>query len=126
MSPSTKRILQESIKKRFDYRILLRPIDWLPPSVDHGWGNGYVCIPPTHPYHGKPYDYIPVDVHGGLTFGDHASNVWFRSIPPQYYVVGFDTAHCFDTADNCPIAYVASEAHSLQRQLKELANAPNK
>jgi hypothetical protein len=110
---------------QLDYHIILRECTWLPGS-EVGWGCGYVCIPPNHPYHGTDYNDIPVDVHGGLTFGEHASDIEFRNIPSQYYVVGFDTAHCMDTPENCPQSYVQSEAESLQRQLKELANAPNK
>lgn len=120
MSPSTKRILREQLKKRFDYRIILRKCDWLP-GAEVGWGCGYVCIPSGHPYHGRHYDDIPVYVHGGLTFGEHALDVSFRAIPSQYYVVGFDTAHCFDNPHNCPQSYVLSETISLRHQLKDLA-----
>ena len=31
---------------------------------------GYTRIPPGHPWHGKDYDDIDVDVHGGLTFAE--------------------------------------------------------
>lgn len=24
-------------------------------SIPHGWGNGYVAVPPEHPFHGKNY-----------------------------------------------------------------------
>lgn len=33
---------------------------------------GYIAVPPAHPWFGKSYDDIDVDVHGGLTF-EHAS-----------------------------------------------------
>lgn len=29
----------------------------------------YVVLPPTNQFYGKHYDEIPIDVHGGLTFG---------------------------------------------------------
>lgn len=29
---------------------------WLNISWDHGWGNGYVAIPPEHPLYGKHYN----------------------------------------------------------------------
>ena len=44
---------------------------WLPRNSSHfdfGWGNGYVLIPIGHPLHGKNYDDINVNVHGGLIF----------------------------------------------------------
>lgn len=31
---------------------------------------GYVGVPAAHPYHGKDYNDVAVDVHGGLTFAD--------------------------------------------------------
>ncbi len=35
----------------------------------YGAVNGYVLIPEVHIWHGLDYDDIPVDVHGGLTYG---------------------------------------------------------
>ena len=32
--------------------------------------NGYIVIPPLHPWYNKHYDSIDVQVHGGLTFSD--------------------------------------------------------
>lgn len=40
-----------------------------------GYANGYVAVPPEHPYHGKDYDKPLVDVHGGLTFDASAKEV---------------------------------------------------
>ena len=37
-------------------------------SMEVGWGNGYVLIPPGHTFHGKDYDDIEAYAHGGLTF----------------------------------------------------------
>lgn len=55
---------------------------------------GYVRVPPTHPVHGKKYDAVDVDVHGGLTFAE---------IEPckehedgQGWWLGFDCAHSGD------------------------------
>lgn len=54
---------------------------------------GYVRVPPTHPFHGKHYDDVDVNVHGGLTFAsvepcahDDGIGWWF----------GFDCAHAGD------------------------------
>src|SRR6516164_5088182 len=56
---------------------------------------GYVRVGPVHPDHGKKYDDVDVDVHGGLTFGEiepcaheDGQGFWF----------GFDCAHCDDAA----------------------------
>jgi hypothetical protein len=48
---------------------------------------GYVTIPKNHVCHGLSYDDIPVDVHGGLTYG--IDNTF-----------GFDTTHCGDKSSN--------------------------
>jgi hypothetical protein len=47
-------------------------------------GNGYVIVPESHPWFGKDYDEIEVEIHGGLTYGCHEGRV------------GFDTAHAWD------------------------------
>lgn len=55
--------------------------------------NGYVGLPKWHPYYGRNYDDMDVDVHGGLTFsqegdgGNWASGSWW---------IGFDCAHYGD------------------------------
>lgn len=59
---------------------------------------GYVRIPQGHPWHGKDYDDIDADVHGGLTFakpdkpcnGDRPDNAWW---------IGFDCGHSGDAPD---------------------------
>jgi hypothetical protein len=59
---------------------------------------GYVRVPPGHPMHGKHYDAVNVDVHGGLTFAElepckeHADG--------QGWWFGFDCAHAFDAMYN--------------------------
>jgi len=59
---------------------------------------GYVRVPPGHPFHGKHYDTLDVDVHGGLTFAEletcaaHADG--------QGYWFGFDCAHYMDVFYN--------------------------
>lgn len=52
-----------------------------------GYRCGYILIPHGHPWHGKSYDDIPAEVHGGLTYGDEEG--W----------VGFDCAHAGDAPD---------------------------
>lgn len=60
-------------------------IEWaIVPHPTFGIYNGYVKIPEDHPWFEKHYDDIPVQVHGGLTYGDDGG--W----------IGFDTAHLGD------------------------------
>lgn len=102
-----------------DYEIILKPSK--SNSLAVGWGNGYVALPPSHPYYDKPYEEIPVDVHGGLTYGKMATQLHFPSIPSNHYIVGFDTAHFGDSTSYWTRERVLEEAQSLQQQLKDLA-----
>lgn len=49
---------------------------------------GYVALTPRHPWFNQDYAEIPVDIHGGLTYGE--------SEPDGYYWIGFDCAHWGD------------------------------
>jgi len=105
------------------YKTFLVKIDWLN-GTNHGHSNGYVALSENHPYHGKDYDYIPVDVHGGLTFARIGSNCdknRFPGLEDNEWLVGFDTAHCDDTMFNWPEEAVREETNNLARQLEELA-----
>ena len=66
---------------------------------------GYCALPSGHPWHGKDYSDIEVDVHGGLTYagfcqGDichvplpgESDNVWWQ---------GFDLCHGGDLVPRC-------------------------
>lgn len=78
---------------------------------------GYVQLPKEHPYYNSDYHSIPVDVHGGLTYGYDGN-------------VGFDCAHYNDiaTISTSQISgnhywtkyEVIKETTNLARQLKEL------
>lgn len=103
-----------------------------------GYANGYVAIPPDHPCYGKEYEEIDVEVHGGLTFGEDAESLfkygWLcedvemlnadsvDDIPPDYYVVGFDTLHIDDNEDSCDREYCIDETMYLMEQLEEMYN----
>jgi len=91
---------------------------WSQGFTDHGWGNGYVRIAEGHKYYGKTYDDIPVNVHGGLTFGDHImdSNKWSDG-----YWVGFDTAHYGDNSDTWTISAVSDETIHLFNEIYGLS-----
>jgi len=106
--------------------------EWMTVHNGIGYRCGYVRVPAGHPWHGKHYDDLPIDVHGGLTFAepdkpcdkDGSDNAWW---------FGFDCAHAGDAPDPClphehqmmPIfsdsiktqEYVESECRSLCEQV---------
>lgn len=61
---------------------------------------GYVGVPPGHPAHGKGYEDIDVEVHGGLTYAHRCEppicHVAQPGEPDQLWWLGFDAAHCWD------------------------------
>lgn len=81
-----------------------------------GWGNGYVGLPDGHKHYGANYDDVPVQVHGGLTFGQEEEIDGVK-----YWVLGFDTAHWQDTLESCPESYVIAETESLYNQLNPIS-----
>lgn len=102
---------------------------WLPRNgfMDFGWGNGYVVIPKGHPLHGKHYDDIhdlipSLDVNGGLTFSDSANDLKWDELPENSkdaWVVGFDTAHIWDTLERWSKEAVIWETEKLKEQLEK-------
>jgi hypothetical protein len=98
---------------------------WLPRLTDFGWGNGYILIPEGHPLHGKHYDDIDVEVHGGLTFSEKASDLthWkeIKEEDRKSWVIGFDTCHCDDNSENWNKEKVRKETNKLLKQLKKLS-----
>jgi hypothetical protein len=87
----------------------LRKIRIIDTIMEVGWGNGYVGLSKWHPWYKIQYDDIPVDVHGGLTFGefDDETGLW---------IIGFDTAHHKDNMTNCSFEYVKKETERLMIQ----------
>ena len=53
---------------------------------------GYVGVPESHPLAGHSYDDLPVEAHGGLTFGQKGDGRW----PEGYFWYGWDYAHSGD------------------------------
>lgn len=100
----------------------IRPNDWFTTDMDRGWGNGYIAIPESSTWHGMKYDDIPVDVHGGLTYADLASNASFKpeNISDDDWIIGFDTCHFTDNAHDCDKEYVIAETDNLFNQMVEL------
>ena len=93
--------------------------------MDFGWGNGYVVIPKGHVLHGISYngihELIPnLEVNGGLTFSDTVDTLSWKEIPKGSeggWVVGFDTAHSWDTLEMWSKEKVMEEAENLKNQL---------
>lgn len=53
----------------------------------------YLGIPIDHPLANKSYDDIPLQCHGGLTFGDKGDGkIW----PENWFWYGWDYGHCDD------------------------------
>jgi len=99
----------------------------------HGWGNGYVAISESNLYYGEDYNNIPVEVHGGLTYGKFMSRDPYMSrifavfregvgIRSDLYVVGFDTMHYMDTPISCNKEFVLNETKNLAIQLFDFRN----
>lgn len=105
-------------------KTVILEITWLRGCVT-GWGNGYVLIPKGHKLHGKHYDDINVNIHGGLTFSDEVDENFAEKLGLNVsdvgsWAVGFDTAHYGDTPDTCPKSFVQAEVNRLLEQLKAI------
>jgi len=78
--------------------------------------NGYITLPLGSRYDGADYDDIPIDIHGGLTFGGI-----FDVFSTDNWTIGFDTSHF---GDNCKaiqnVDYVVSQLRSGVTQLQVL------
>jgi len=88
---------------------------------------GYVFLPKTHPAYLGTYDYIDVEVHGGLTYGQESG---------KFFKVGFDCAHFEDFVPGFAALSpeitrgchywnwqeVKLEVESLAQQLKEITD----
>ena len=96
----------------------------------------YVRVPVGHPWHGKDYDAIDADVHGGLTYASDRRPMRIidgekAEVPdaPQGYWVGFDAAHLGDLTPRYPhetdtyrdMDYMANECALLAKQARDAA-----
>jgi hypothetical protein len=72
--------------------------EWEVTSNNLGYRCGYVRVPPGHPWHGKDYDSIDAEVHGGLTFAEPDEHCG-KGGPDDAWWVGFDAAHAGDAPD---------------------------
>ena len=100
--------------------------------------NGYVAVPPSHPWYGINYykDEIEgVVIHGGLTYSGNASEFYSAieheilipidadSVPDGFedmWVFGFDCQHLNDTPENWPWERLVDEVNHLADQIMEV------
>lgn len=107
-----------------------------------GW-CGYVGVLPGHPWHGKDYGDVPVEVHGGLTFSDGCEgdppyricHIPLPGQPDDVWWLGFDCGHFMDLLPGMPMfndieppiyeyrteAYVKAEVERLAAQVRAAA-----
>lgn len=80
--------------------------------------TAYVCLPEGHPYFGKDYDDMDIEVHGGFTY---ANSFVAKSTIKDRWWVGWDYAHLGDFmgyyAKGGPLAEF-SEAHGHDKEKK--------
>ena len=97
MATETNKRIQHYIEKDFEYRGFRCVI------VAHIMGHrcGYVGLPESNLYYGVSYHEIPVNAHGGLTYGQHPPNKGYYPVETGYpvYWIGFDCAHLYDLPD---------------------------
>lgn len=79
--------------------------------------NGYISIPPYHPWYKKSYDDIDIEVHGGLTFSEDMNGEW---------IIGFDTNHFGDSygpnCDSSSDALITTHNHKNYRDEEYVTN----
>jgi hypothetical protein len=85
-----------------------------------GFRCAYVGVPSSHFAHGRDYDSLDIDVHGGLTYGSTMSDH-----DPDIFWFGFDAGHAGDgwnySVDE-PVrsqAYMKENCLSLSQQLNQ-------
>ena len=64
--------------------------EWQIHLNDLGCKCGYIIIDKRHPWYGKHYTDLNLDIHGGITYSKPENNNWR---------LGFDCGHCFDLPD---------------------------
>lgn len=80
----------------------------------HDWWCGYVFLPENHQYYGKWYDDIPLEAHGGLTFGDKFHSKSSKNFGE--FAIGFDFNHFGDNGGSEEL--VIKECKKIIGQLK--------
>lgn len=69
-------------------------------AVKNGEGlgvmNGYVVIPPDHPWYEQNYEVMDVDCHGGLTYSGRFPEGYIKDVEERPFLIGYDSAHLND------------------------------
>lgn len=101
-----------------------------------GYANGYVAVPPEHPWYKKSVEEDALDVHGGITFYGTSDRCcdWenietidddTNLLPLGWWVFGFDTLHAYDNLENWSKERCIEETLNLKRQLEEVWKKTN-
>lgn len=77
----------------------------------------FLGIPLDHPFIGCPLDLIPIPVHGGWTYGNHAAP---RGLPPHRYWYGWDYAHQHESDPVTPHLLPPADLWTLERVQSEV------
>ena len=92
----------------------------------------YVQLQKDHPYYKENYEFMEIDVHGGITYGQDGFHPNFPGIDPRDgFWIGWDYNHCFDfnaLAHPVPREYekmwtteeIFEDVKSVIEQLKEI------
>ena len=116
-------LLSKGVHEGYEWEVVFNRI---------GYRCGYVRVPAGHPWHGKDYNDLDPDVHGGLTFAK-ADTDCGKGGEDSAWWLGFDCAHYMDAPDpSLPgyrpemaiggtvktTGYVEAECRSLAEQAK--------
>jgi hypothetical protein len=71
---------------------------WVVVHNGMGYRCGYVRVPLGHPWHGKDYNDLNVEVHGGVSFAEADVPCDAPGTDTDWWI-GFDCAHAFDAPD---------------------------
>lgn len=91
--------------------------------------TAYVQIPFDHPYYGKNYDDIDIDVHGDLTYS--LNELSFLPLHDGDWFIGWDYAHAYDYVGNISFCEnckkwtteeIREDVMKVCRQLKDIEN----
>lgn len=116
--------------------------EWVTVHNGLGYRCGYIRLPKGHPWHGKSYDDVPAEVHGGLTFAQkdvscdkggeddawwigfdcaHLGDAQDPSLPAEHLLVAYRMTHGTEPDTIKTTAYVEKECHSLCDQASKAA-----
>lgn len=79
--------------------------------------NCYLGVPLPHPLAGFSYDDLPVECHGGLTYGTEGQG----DFPADFFWYGYDYGHC-DDASFYELQYSVSNENGKQWTPEDVKN----